>query len=75
MGNVDHHIAGADDGHMFAHVKRTVAETGQSIEVVHNVFGMKHALRRVPSTPMALVPCAPMENTTALAPRLEGLRR
>jgi len=44
-------IADADDGNMLAHLKRTVPETGQSIEVVDNIFGVIDAHRRITLDP------------------------
>jgi hypothetical protein len=33
---------------MLAHIKWTVTEARQPVEVIHDVFGMEHALRRIP---------------------------
>ncbi len=56
VGDVDHHVADADDRDMFSHVERTVAETRQAIEVVHYVLGMEHALGGIPFNPDGFCP-------------------
>jgi hypothetical protein len=56
MGNIDHHIAGADYGHMLAHVERPVAETGQPIEMVDHIFRVKDPFSRTPFNPDSLGP-------------------
>ena len=48
VGDIDHHIAGADYRHVLAHVERPVAETGQSIEMVDHIFRVKDPLSRIP---------------------------
>ena len=48
MGDIYHHIACADYSYVPAHVERPVAETGQSIEMIHHVFCMKNSFSRIP---------------------------
>ncbi len=47
MGDIDHHIADADDRHVFAHVERTVAESRQAIKVVDDVLCVEHTFGRI----------------------------
>ncbi len=48
MRDIDHDIAGTDDGHMLAHFKWTVAESRQPVEVIDHVFRMEDAFGRIP---------------------------
>src|SRR5262249_45300140 len=43
MRNINHDVADSDDGHMFAHLERSIAETRQAIEMVDNIFCVEDA--------------------------------
>ena len=76
MGDIDHHVADADDGDMFAHIERPIAESWQAIEVVDDVFGVEDTLWRNHLRHRWLfVPWAPIENAIALAPSLAARQR